>query len=176
MGAGGLRRGRDAAFSFLEDIPASLYQGTLQPGEEPVRGCALLGPNPRQAGEAVQPPGGEPAWDGNPGVPREADAAVPATGLWRGSCCVYFSPHLADRLHQRELHGWLQAEERLHRDSGYGLSHQGVLLLLMHAWASPPCPASATDHGGGHPVSGFSWERASGSILLQPPPTKQVLG
>lgn len=31
---------------------------------------------------------------------------------------AFLSP--ADRLHQRKLHGWLQAEERLHRDSRYG--------------------------------------------------------
>lgn len=96
----------------LEDIPASLSpasQGTLQPGEEPVRGCALLGPNPRQAGEAVQPPGGKPAWDRNSGVPHEADAAVLATGLWRGSCCVYFSPpQLTDYINASFMDGYKQ--------------------------------------------------------------------
>lgn len=43
----------------LEYIPASLcpaFQGTLQPGQEPVRRRALPGPNPCQAGQAVQPP------------------------------------------------------------------------------------------------------------------------
>lgn len=52
----------------LEYIPASLCsasQGTLQPGQEPVRGRALPGPNSCQAGQAVQPPGGEPTQEGN---------------------------------------------------------------------------------------------------------------
>lgn len=43
----------------------------------------------------------------------------PSHGAPEGSCCCAF-PSPADRLYQRELHGWLQAEERIHRDPGYG--------------------------------------------------------
>lgn len=33
-------------------------------------------------------------------------------------CTHVMSLSAADRLHQRQLHGWLQAEERVHRDTG----------------------------------------------------------
>lgn len=66
----------------LLPFPACLAsQGTLQPGEEPVWGCALPGPNPSQAGQAVQPPRGEPARDRHLGSHLEPSQPWGSRGL-----------------------------------------------------------------------------------------------
>lgn len=97
-GTEGLRGGRDVPFPSLPRkhpcfpllSPAS--QGTLQPGEEPVRGRALPGPNPCQAGEAVQPPRGEPVGMAIWGTPHPGCPPIPAMGLQRAHAVRAFVP------------------------------------------------------------------------------------
>lgn len=93
----------------LEYIPASLcptFQGTLQPGQEPVRGCALPGPNPCQAGEAIQPPRGEPAQEGS------SQACGKLAQLCQGSggliSSMLFSLQLTDYINASFMDGYKQ--------------------------------------------------------------------
>lgn len=110
MGAGGLCRDA-AAFCFLAWKTSLLFplaltpssQGTLQPGEEPVRGRALPGPNPRQASEAIQPARGEAAWDGS------SCPSCPSCGALEDSCCACFSPpQLTDYINASFMDGYKQ--------------------------------------------------------------------
>lgn len=112
--------------------------------------------------------------------------------------CLLFSSQLTDYINASFMDGYKQRNAYI-GTQGTALSCQGVILLLMHAWASPPCPASATGCRGGMtreegtawqvrlpagciyaPLGAFtplpvpSWEGAE--FLLQPPPTGRVLG
>lgn len=93
----------------LEYIPASFspgFQGTLQPGQEPVRGRALPGPNPCQAGQAVQPPRGEPAQEGNPqSCGKLAQLSQGSGGLISS---MLFSLQLTDYINASFMDGYKQ--------------------------------------------------------------------
>lgn len=186
----------------LECIPAFPSQGTLQPGQEPLRGRAVPGPDPSQAGKAVQPPRGEPAQGGH--CQRWRKLAQLAQGSGGLVSAVLSSLQLTDYINASFMDGYKQRNAYIGTQGmaeGFFCSWcpQGFHLCAHgHHWPwghpgsralpssspfsrrgfTPPCVYSFPSQ---FPASGlkFFLDRARGSILLhllRPPAPVPALG